>query len=821
MKQLLILCLFAFFTLSSSYANDDPVKDGTIKGKVIDGTIEQPLPYVNIIVKNDKGEIVTGGITTDEGYFEISKIPDGKLTVSVQFIGYKTVNKSIDVNKKNKRIDLGIINLIEEAESLNEVTVIAETSTIQQKVDRKVITVGKDLITSGPTASDIMNNLPSVNVDQQTGNISLRGNANVRVMIDGKLSNIPAAQLLKQIPSESIKSIELITNPSAKYNPEGMSGIINIILHKNANVGFNGNFNVGLSYQDEPKFNSSIDMNYRNGKFNFFGNYSNNISKNINYGNIGRPQQDINQTIDVLSKNQSHLFKVGVDYYLNDKNTISIFTNQNIFDGNVFANTDILNLNPSQNIYQRILNNNDNNSQQYNFNYKLDLGKEGHNLEVEVDHNIFEENSNNNNYFTGFVLRPNFEEFTDTDRKRTTINIDYVNPLSESTKLEFGLEARLFSSDIDYNSDGREQNELGTYVPTSTLFDYSRDIYSAYFTYGKKLEKWSYQFGLRAENVNVNADAFKTYLDSGNEIEIPFKNDYFQLYPSLFLTYTPSDKNTYQLSYSRRVDRPAINQVNPLPEWNTPLVSQFGNQELQPQFTNSVELNYTRQLEKGSVTGGIFYRAIQDEINQAVLIDRDDLNRLLLTFDNFNNTSAYGFELSSNYRPTNWWSLNGSFDLYSQTQKSIGEKLNTNPDNATEDDITLETIKVDNLAWNFRVFNNFKVNKNLSLSAFGFYRGLNKNIQFTMKPMYFVNLGVRYNFLEDGRATFSLNFNDVFNTMRARFDGNVPFQQVGEFHWESQTIQGRLSYRFGSGKYKAKSRKQRDNNIKSSDGGFM
>lgn len=821
MRQFILISVFTLISLFQVQANNTPVKDGSITGKVVDASINQALPYVNIVVKNSKGEIITGGITTDDGNFKINKVPNGKLLVSVQFIGYKTINKSIEISNKNKNINLGTILLEESAEGLDEVTVVAETSTIQQKVDRKVINVGKDLITSGPTASDIMNNLPSVNVDQQSGNISLRGNENVRVMVDGKLSNIPAAQLLKQIPSESIKSIELITNPSAKYNPEGMSGIINIILHKNTNIGFNGNINVGLSYQDEPKFNSSIDMNYRNGKFNFFGNYSNNISKNINYGNIARPDQGVNQTIDVLSKNQSHLLKIGVDYYINDKNTLSIFTNQNFFDGGVTAETDILNLDPSEDIFQDLLNDNDNNSQQYNLNYKLDFDKEGHNIELEVDHNIFEGNSNNNNFFTGLALRPNFEEFTGTDRKRTTINLDYINPLSENTKLELGLEARLFNSDIDYNSDGREQNEFGDYVPTETVFDYSRNLYSAYATYGKNFEKWSYQFGLRAENVNVNADAFKTYLDSGNEIDIPFENNYFQLYPSIFFTYNPSDKNTYQLSYSRRVDRPGINQVNPLPEWNTPLVSQFGNQELQPQFTNSVELNYTRQLKKGSITTGIFYRAIEDEINQAVLIDRDDLNRLLLTFDNFNNTSAYGYELSSNYRPTKWWSLNGSFDIYLQTQKSIGENLNVDPSVATEDDISLETIEVDNVAWNFRVFNNFKVSKKLSLSAFGFYRGLNKNIQFTMKPMYFVNVGLRYNFLEDNRATFSLNFNDIFNTMRARFDGSVPFKQIGEFHWESQTIQGRLSYRFGGGKYKAKSRKQRDDNIKSDSGGFF
>ena len=196
-------------------------------------------------------------------------------------------------------------------------------------------------------------------------------------------------------------------------------------------------------------------------------------------------------------------------------------------------------------------------------------------------------------------------------------------------------------------------------------------------------------------------------------------------------------------------------------------------------------------------------------------------NRLLLTFENFDNTSAYGFELSSNYRPTKWWSINGSFDLYSQTQKSIAERLTASTDVATEDDIVLESVEVDNVAWNFRMFNNFKVSKSLSFSAFGFYRGRNKGIQFDVQPMYFVNLGMRYNFLPDDRATFTLNYNDIFDTMQFGFEGTRPFRQNGEFQWESNTVFVGLSYRFGGGKYSAKKRKRRDDNEKDDEGGFF
>lgn len=819
MKQFLLLLIMVSSAILSAQPNSNTdIKNGTISGRVLDAVLNEPLPYVNIVIKDASEKVITGGITDSEGNFTIEKIPEGSVKVEITFIGYKTILKQETVGKGSYKINLGDILLEEDSASLDEVTVVAETSTIQQKVDRKVITIGKDLTTSGPTASDIMTNLPSVNVDQQTGDISLRGNQNVQVMVDGKLTNISPAQLLRQIPSTSIKQIELITNPSAKYNPDGLSGIINIILHKNVNVGFNGNLTFGLAYQETPKFNSSIDMNYRNGKLNFFGNYGNNINRNENYGNINRTNDSSIQLFNFLNRGTSHLYKVGFDYYINEKNTISIFTNQNIFDGDTFGTTAIRFVDASNNEFQNNFNENENNSKQYNFNYKLDFDKEGHNIELEVDHNIFEGESFSDN---NFVVQTDFIEDNLVDRTRTTINLDYVNPLSEKSKLELGLQARLFDNEINYFSDARLRDQNGNPFPADINFDYARNIYSAYANYNTSFEKWSVQLGLRAETVNVESEALQTNLSDNSNLFIPFENDYTEFYPSAFVTYNASEKNTFQFSYSRRIDRPGIGQVNPLPEWNTPLISSFGNQELLPKFTNSFELNYTRNLEKGSITGGVFYRIINDEINRAVFIDPADLNRIILTFDNFDNTSAYGIEVNGSYRFFKWWNVNGSFDLFGQTQRSITERLDVPTDVATVNDIIREEVKVDNVIWNFRVFNNFKVNEDLSFSLFGLYRGKNKGVQFTQDVFAFVNVGMRYNFLEDNRATFSLNFNDIFNTMQFKFEGDRPFPQYGDFNWESRTIFAGLSYRFGGGKYRAKSRKRRDNDVKSDGGSFI
>ena len=820
MKKIAVLLTLFVFLNPALYASN-PIDGGEISGRVIDSKLNQALPYVNIIIKSTSGTIITGGITDEEGYFKIANIKENAFTVSVQYIGYKTLDREITMDKGTNKIDLGTLMLEEDNTALDEVTVIAETSSIQQKVDRKVITIGKDLAASG-TASELMVGIPSVSVDTQTGEISLRGNSNVRVMVDGKLSNIPTAQLLKQIPSTAIKSIELITNPSAKYNPEGMSGLINIILHKNTMLGFNGNFSTGISYEKTAKLTNALTTNYRNGKFNVFANYSNNISKNKNNGFIKRPENNSKQLFKFNDDSKSHLLKFGVDYYINDKHTLSIFTNQNKSDSKNDGESNAIYANDASfNQTQFWLDDGNDSTSQYNFDYKIDFDDDGHNLEFEIDQNTYSSKSVADFLFP-VGSTTDYIDFNKTDRKRTTINLDYANSIDEHSKIELGVQANLFNSLIGYESTGDTFNDEGVLIPTpNTNFDYTRDIYALYGNYNRKIDKWSYQLGLRLENVEVNALAIQASQPLNKITEDRFSNDYFEFYPSAYITYEASEKNSFQLNYSRRIDRPGIGQINPIKEWSTPLVSSYGNINLQPQFTNSVEFNYIRNIKGGSVTFGTYYRQISNEINRALFIDRSDVNsgRLILTHDNFDDSTAFGVELSTSLKPKKWWSLNGSFDLYSQTLMGIAERLSAPIETADIKDIITETNSVDNVAWNFKVYNSFKVSKKVNLTAFGFYRGRNSNLQFNVKPMYFVNVGSRFSF-DEGRGSISLNYNDIFNTMKFRFDGTSPYVQEGEFNWESNTIYLGLTYRFGSTKYSAKSRKNRSDDEKSG-GGFL
>ena len=821
LSLLVILTLGITFTFAKTPTE---TRTGTLTGKVYDAALDQPLPYVNVLLLNEDRKTLMGTITDENGLFKLEGIPEGKHIASVQFIGFETIEKPVVIGKQTYKIDMGVLRLTESLTALNEVEVIAEVTTIEQKVDRKVITIGKDLAAAG-TASELMVGIPSVSVDPQNGAISLRGNENVRVLVDGRLSNIPAAQLLKQIPSSAIKSIELITNPSAKYNPEGMSGIINIVLHKNQMLGFNGSLNANWSYDINAKFNSGLNLNYRNGKFNLFGNYSNNFSKNDNNGQINRTNNTSRQLFEFTEDRSSQIFKVGLDFYIDEKNTLSVFTSQNpaknrsLGISKAFFENDA-----TKNEHQIFDANGTNESTQYNFNFKHDFAKEGSNIELEVDHNLFNEDLPVPFVYPTYPTQ-NYTDQNKPARERTTINLDYVNPLTEKSELELGAEARLFNSLIVFSSDQALQDENGRQITQRDIdFNYTRDIYSLYATYGKRLEKWTYQFGLRAESVRVDALAKQNSTVSGiSELSnFPFKNNYTELYPSMYVTYSSTEKKSYQLSYSRRIDRPGLGQINPIKEWSTPLVSSYGNQELRPQFTNSFELNHTRRLEKGSFTTGVFYRFINEEINRVVLVDRADVRsgRIIITHDNFDNTSAFGLELSSNHRPYKWWSINGSFDLYSQTQKGIAEQLSKPIDVATKDDIETIINTVDNVAYNFRMYNSLTATKKLSFTAFMFYRGRNKTLQFDILPMYFVNLGARLSVFK-GKGNISLNYNDIFNTMRFGFEGRLPYPQNGRFYWESQTVQLGFNYRFGSNKYQAKSRRERDNDEKNGGGGMF
>lgn len=800
--KLVITCLF--LSLYYGFAQNS----GSIKGKVIDKNSKQALPYVNIVVK-DNNKIVTGGVTKDDGSFSITALAEKKYTVEIQFIGYLTLTNSVDLTK-DAQYNLGVIAIQEDVTELKEVQVVSDRSTMVQKIDRKVINIGKDLIASGTTASEIMNNIPTVSIDPQTKEISMRGNSNVRVLVDGKPSNVSIEQLLQQIPSASIKQIELITNPSAKYNPEGMSGIINIILHKNSQVGFNGSINTGVTFGITPKTNSALNLNYRVGKVNFYTNYGFNHGINANNGFVEseRPGQENRQDFKFKNKNSSHLVKLGMDFYINDKNTLSAYTNQSFTSGSGTGLTTVVyDALTNRNTTQLFGSSSSNTNQTYDVVFKHDFDKKDENLELQFNfsHTVNDEDTQYNETVFNPIQTNDRTNLVKGKTDYFQFNADYVNPISESTKLEMGVETRIQNSGNGFNDINPQ------FTSADNSFGFGRNIHSAYTNISKQIGKWNGQLGVRLEYFELDANFALRETNPTFTDRQKISDKLITAYPSAFFTYTANENNSFNFNYSRRVDRPSIGQISPIREWTTPLMESRGNPELAPQFTNSFEVNYTRNTKLGSITSGVFYRSISDEISRTVSNDPNNINRNILSYDNFDNNNAYGIESSANLKFFNWWSVNASADIYFKTAKGTIQNASTN---------MLENAAVDVTTFNTRINNSFTATKDLRFQLFGMYRGRDKGLQYERKAMYKMDFGATYNVLK-GKGTLTLRYNDVFENMRFAFDGNIPYRQLGAFYWESQTFYVGFNYIFGGGKNRALARKQRDANETQGGGGMF
>lgn len=792
--------LFALFlTLSNLFAQE---KTGSVAGKIIDSKTKEGIGFSTVKIK-DGTQIIANVMTKEDGSFTFSNLELKSYILEINFVGYKKYSETIELTTSKKSVTISTINLESESKEIEGVTIVKERSTIEQKADRKVVNVGKDLIASGATASDIFNNIPTVSIDPQTKELSLRGNSNVRVFVDGKPTNIDATQLLQQIPSASIKQIELITNPSAKYNPDGNSGIINIILYKNSRTGFNGSLTSGVTFGVTPKTNQSLNLNYKVGKVNFYTNYGFNHGKNRNYGyvNSERPSLENYQSFNFSNINTSHLLKLGADYYINDNNTLSFFTNLNFFDGKGDSNTvvDFFNNTTNTDVYQKNWNNSGNFTYTYDLNYKHNFKKKGETIEFQANHSVTD-NSDLSHFLDNSISSTN-----DISGKTnySQFNIDYVNPLSETSKLELGYESRIQGGKNNFADFSTTYSDLNT-------FDFNRNIHAIYANFSESFGKFNAQVGARAEQYDLFAHPVKIASNSANSQNAVIRDAIFTIYPSAYLTYKMDDNNTFNLNYTRRVDRPSNGQINPIREWRTPQMESRGNPALEPQFTNSFEVNYTKNTKIGSITSAVFYRMINAEISRVIYSDATNPNYNILSFNNFKNNHSVGAEISANLRLTKWWFTNASADVYFKTVRGTVTNLTTNlPENGE--------VKV--TTFNTRLNNTFSASKNLKFNLFGMYRGRDLSLQYARTPMYRIDFGANYTILK-GKGTLSARLNDMFNMMHFGFDGNIPYKQVGEFHWESRTFYLGFNYNFGGGKNKELQRKQRDKNETQSGGMF-
>ena len=774
-RILLLLTLFTQIAFSQTDKN-------FISGVIINKNTKEPVPYVTIYAKN--GNEIKTNLSDESGVFNLQNLSNKTYNLTIEAIGYKTINKTIEFNGKNY-VNLKKIFLEENVEALDAVVLRAETSTVTQKIDRLVINVGKDLTSVGTDASSVLNNVQSVSVDQQTGELSLRGNSNVRVLIDGKPTNIPTDQLLQQIPSNAIKSIELITNPSAKYNPEGNSGIINIELVKNTRQGINGSVNANTQYGRNFRHTGGVNLNYKTKNVNYYGNYNINGGKKNTFGKLDRVNpdqstnyQDINGNDDFLNQ----LFKVGVDIDLAEKTSIGVSTTQSFVDLDYRNNTIISetkNSTPtSNNIFAFT-------RKPYNQTYNAELHQQfgenkDHELSLEAMYSdrTQPEDSQWSNSLNTNDNSTNYTEDISNKNNLTLINLDYTLPFAEESYIETGLAYREENTDNENFSTQEVNNIDGDPVSRDlSNFTYGRKIYSAYFNYKQQFEKLGVQAGLRAESYHIDGD-FHTDVDNQDS---SINQKVNSLYPSFFATYELNKDNQIQFSYSRRVDRPSIRQVTPIRSWGTPLTTSRGNPNLKQEFTNSLEVRYNREVGIGNVSATAFYRNTKDNISRTISVDPTMPERAIMSYDNFDDTNSYGFELASYLRIQNWWRLNASTDFYTREIRGF---------------VAGENRSVTNNRFNFRVSNTFTASDKLTFQLSTMYRGASESLQRVRKPMHMVNTGASYKVLKD-KGTISLGVSDIFNTFGFRFNSDAPFEQDGEFKWESRRITLGFVYNFG------------------------
>ncbi|APG64077.1 hypothetical protein LPB136_01255 [Tenacibaculum todarodis] len=797
MKKLpLILLFFSTLNLFS--------QEASVSGNVIDYDTKKALPYVNIICKNVQDSIINGTISNEKGQFLVDKLPLGKTKIEIQFIGYKTILKQVDFTPENSQLNLGTLSLQEDATLLNEVEIQAETTSITQKIDRRVVNVGKDLSAAGTNALQMMQNIPSVSVNLQSGSVSLRGNENVRVLVDGKPSNLSSSQILKQIPSSSIKSVELITNPSAKYNPEGMSGIINIILKKNTQIGFNGSLTLGVTQGENTRPTGAINLNYRTGKFNFYGNYNLDWGKYETLNELSRTDKDLHQQMDFLDNSTNQVIKVGTDIYLNDNNTFSIYTTQNLSKTDFTTNTQTVE-NNNLILHTPNLAEFDISESTYNADYKIVLDTLGQSLELEANFTQTKspEIDTNRELINPSSKLYNYTNNITNNTDSWLINLDYTKPFSDTEKLEFGLESNTQKTFNNIVTD-QEVETGGTPATTArgnTNFTYDREIYSAYVNYNKDFDKFSLQAGFRFEQFNVEG----IFSNTQQGLTAPYKDEIFSVYPSAFLTYFPDDTNEFQLSYSRRVDRPSIEQVSPIQEWTSPLTISTGNQQLTPQFTNSFELNYTRNIKTGYLYFGTFFRRVSDQIGRNITIDANNIDRQLMSYENYNKSDSYGFEAYASLKPKKWWTFSPAFNMYLQDRNGL---------------VNNQNVTVKNTLFIAQMSNSFKATKKLFFQFSGTYVGKNKTVQFNVDSYYTFNAGAKLSVLKD-KGAITLNGTDIFNNLNVSFTSTNPFAQTGYFKTEFRTAYLGFTYNFGSNKFKSRARKEREKNETEGSGGVL
>lgn len=823
MKLIPYVFTLLFLLTSNILSAQDDVH---ITGVVMDKEINQPLEYATIAFFSKKeNRIVTGGITDLEGKFDI-KVPRGTYDISIEYISYGTLklpNKTLLQNT-----NLGVLNLVVDAQALGEVSIIAERTTVEIKLDKKIYSVGQDLTVRGGTVSDVLDNIPSVSVDVE-GNVSMRGNDNVTILINGKpsgLVGLNSTDALRQLPAESIERVEVITSPSARYDAEGTAGILNIILKRSKLQGLNGAITANVGHA--PTAGLSGNINYRTGDFNFFNTTSytyrespGKSSTETEYFNIRRdefgnviedkPNTFLNENRDSERESKNFTTNFGVEWYINDSAslTTSVVFRKSDTDNNATnlsrefdLNSNLISLSERFDPEVR-----DDKTIQYSVNFNKQFGGNSqHKLTFDFQ---YETNDEDNRSSITQDSAPVERVLTLQTQDKILLASDYVLPLGSSSQFEFGYRGNFNNLDTDYSLEFYENGnyELDTNVSNNLIYrDY---INSVYTQFGSKLgNKFSYLAGLRMEAARITIDQ-----KTSNDFE---KKNYAGLFPTLNLGYEIDENQSIQLGYNRRIRRPWSRFINPFPSRTSPTSVFQGNPNIDPSYSNKVDLGFLKKFNKFTLNSSLYYERATDVFNFIteatgdfyirdinMTINENDPNFDFITSQyesvnpvvrrtpiNLATNDRYGFEFTLSYRASKNWNVNGNFNLF----KSKSEGVYNEVDYGAE-----------NLSWFARINNKLTLPGKIDWQTRIFYMGPTEDAQNKSKGMFSTDLAFSKDLFNDN-ASLAFNVSDIFNTRKRITDTFTDtFNSSSEYQWRQRTFNLSFTYRFNQQKKQQRS----------------
>ena len=780
----------------------------SVKGKLVDNETSENLSFATISIETTDSILISGGITDENGKFKIeispmqmmkkirenrssnpSQRPNLGLYASINYVGYKSKKIKIPFTREDRNIDLQVISLETDATNLEGVTVRAEKSSLELKLDKRVFNVGKDLSNKGGTAEEILENIPSIDLDIE-GNISLRGSQSVRILIDGKpasMMGFDGPNAFKQLQGNEIDKVEIITNPSSRFSAEGSSGILNIVLKKERLKGLNGSININTGYPSQNGISTSF--NYRKSKFSVFASLNAN-QRETRGGGFSNSDFFLTDTtyssyVDRDRFNNSLSFggRAGFSFFPNSKNifTFSVGTRQsdrNSEENNKYIDYNSSGVEISRNDRLETSDDIDKNMS-YSISYNKNFNKRGHGIKFNMSWS--DNNSDNTSYYdepTRDLRQRSFQEGTRYDQ---SIRLDYTYPFNDNNgKIEFGYKRDYDKMSSNYYAEQLFDDTWGS-IPPSNIYDYYQDVNALYVQAGNKTGKFSYQLGLRYEDT----DFYANMEESNRETSLKYSN----WFPSAFFTYELSSTTSFQLSYSKRLRRPRFWDLNPFWGLSDGRFNWEGNPFLEPELTDSYELGFLKEFKSGNIYVGTYYRYTTDEIER--IFDVNDVGYSVFKPVNLGFTNAYGIEMNGSIDFSKWLRTTGSFNFFNS--ETDGNYKNQN-------------FYSKSYSWRTRLSNNIKMFDNKLEGQITFdYRGPSESPQGKNLSSYGIDLSLSKDIFKDKRGTLSFTVRDLTKSRLRRYERGGKqgdnFYTVGEFAWRrTQEFRLSLQYRINQNK---------------------